>query len=600
MSTEELTGSQSVDYGRLADLVRRKLGRELLKRKIAELVARKIAEAETEAEKEDAQDAFVELNDSHVEAYRRELVKTFNAMYQEVLDNLAGVRKLYGKKARAKDKFDVDKWIFDRQKWQAELTQDNYYFCGEALADGGQSAIDGTVGGGISFDQTDPRAIEWLQGNAKNAAFAITNTQYEALRMTLMEGIADGDTIAQLRNRISEQLRIARERAELIARTETLKASNRGRLIGMSQSGVVEGKQWLATYDRRTCPMCAEMDGVTMGPLDKPFFEEGDSFTFQGTEETPAPRGGVTYRFDYEEVQHPPLHPDCRCTILAVFKEVPVSSGVPRIAIPQGYKPAKSIREAEEFALRELIRKGGKCNYGHTFDLEMANIINRELYLLVQQYGRKVGYLGNSSGWRTYLQTLFPGARFRGASISQHAWAQYASLPNHIGGWKKADALIFNTRYFGKGKTDELYRTIQNSFKTGFHKGSSVESIVHHEYAHLLDEHFGVNTSPVYFPKWSGPDGLKSSIGTQPGHSPYENRKFYVSGYANENDHELWAEAFANYREGLYKVGKDGRPAAEPFNAFLPGTPTAGMVREIEDKMAETLKQIMDLQEGGW
>lgn len=307
-------GPQTLDLRKLATLVRLKLKQKILRRELPRLIALAIIKKLTARQQLRYQSTFLRANEPIIEAYRRRLVQRFNELERMVLGRMKESRRVIGKQARRKDGFNVTQWLTDRAAWQAELTQDGYHFTGQALDLGGNSQLE-HLGAGVSFDQTDPRAISWVQQNAKNAAFAITNTQYEALRLTLMEGIADGDTIAQLRKRLMAKMDIARKRAEMIARTETLKASNRGSLLGMQQSGVVEGKSWLAAADRRTCPMCSEVDGMTM-PLDEPFFEKSDkpiTFNNPGEEyEGPElPEGGVEFTFDYETIQHPPLHPSC-------------------------------------------------------------------------------------------------------------------------------------------------------------------------------------------------------------------------------------------------------------------------------------------------
>lgn len=94
------------------------------------------------------------------------------------------------------------------------------------------------------------------------------------------------------------QKRIHRYRTETIARTETLRASNEGRNEAWRQ-GVEEGfinpgasKQWSAELDGRVCEECAPLDGEIVKLNEE--FSMGD----------------------------PPVHPNCRCTVLLV-DEIP-------------------------------------------------------------------------------------------------------------------------------------------------------------------------------------------------------------------------------------------------------------------------------------
>ena len=339
---------ETLDMERLAHDVKRHLYVFILKEHLPKYLEGKLDEALT---KKITQAQFLRINIKHIKRYQIQLEKRFAQMRREVLGNIKKTPKSfiptkYDIEKQEKDrkvwletkgidgrntmpdslmyKFDVDQWLFSRQKWRGIFTEDNKLYTAVPLEDGGKLIMD-DLNVGIAFDQNDPRAIKWIAENAKNAGWSITQTQYDRLKVVLMDALADGLSIPKIRDRIEAAMEVTKASAERIARTEVLKASNRGVWLGMQQSGVVEGKRWLATADRRVCPRCAEMEGATMRdkPLDEPFFKKGDSFTFHGTDETPAPTdAGLTDVFDYEEIQHPPLHTSCRCVLLAILKEV--------------------------------------------------------------------------------------------------------------------------------------------------------------------------------------------------------------------------------------------------------------------------------------
>ena len=88
-----------------------------------------------------------------------------------------------------------------------------------------------------------------------------------------------------------------RERANVIARTETIKSANMGQQLhwnDMALKGYLNTgknvKVWIATRGERTCPTCMALDGKTT--------EVSGNFTFEGF-------NNLT----------PPLHPACCCTI---------------------------------------------------------------------------------------------------------------------------------------------------------------------------------------------------------------------------------------------------------------------------------------------
>ena len=106
--------------------------------------------------------------------------------------------------------------------------------------------------------------------------------------------------------------RLLRNRAEMIARTETMRASNMGQQLaweaatdqGLLLPGEVE-KIWIVTDDDRTCARCLSMEEEVNG---KPRGQValGDGFN-EGA--VTAPKGVAV------ETRTPPLHPMCRCAM---------------------------------------------------------------------------------------------------------------------------------------------------------------------------------------------------------------------------------------------------------------------------------------------
>jgi len=181
----------------------------------------------------------------------------------------------------------------------------------------------------LRFDLLNPRAVEFINRHTGDLITQITDESRQAIRAIVRRAFEEGGhpyqqarrirnyiglTERQMRavdnywrrlaedgtrplKRVNEMAenyakRLLRRRAELIARTETMKASCEGQRMAWSQAveqdlldpGEVE-REWIYTPDERACDLCEEMDGKR-APLD-------------GTYE-----GGIT---------GPPLHPACRC-----------------------------------------------------------------------------------------------------------------------------------------------------------------------------------------------------------------------------------------------------------------------------------------------
>lgn len=92
-------------------------------------------------------------------------------------------------------------------------------------------------------------------------------------------------------------------RAEMIARTETLRAANAGLRESWRQAQeqgllrVGQRQKWLVAHDERTCPVCRPVPGMN-------------------------PDGvllGTAFNTPDGRVESPPLHPQCRCSLGLVF-----------------------------------------------------------------------------------------------------------------------------------------------------------------------------------------------------------------------------------------------------------------------------------------
>jgi len=163
------------------------------------------------------------------------------------------------------------------------------------------------VGGNLNLI-TDT-AVGFLRVNGAELITSINETTRNQLRETLAQGFEAGEGVPDLRGRVEDVFKEAtRNRAEMIARTETIRASNFATVEAYRQSEVVEAKEWLAEMDDRTCPYCQEMNGKVID-LNESYFEEGDDFTVDGS----------TLNIELLDVDEPPLHVNCRCTTIPVL-----------------------------------------------------------------------------------------------------------------------------------------------------------------------------------------------------------------------------------------------------------------------------------------
>jgi hypothetical protein len=133
----------------------------------------------------------------------------------------------------------------------------------------------------------------------------------DQLNNTLNEGLQNGEGLDALSARVSDVYSTAQGyRADRIARTESQASSNAATLDAYKQNPVVTSMTWLANPG--ACEFCGDLDGTTVG-LETSFVNAGDSVDVSQED-------GSTdsYQANYGDVETPPLHPNCTCTIIPV------------------------------------------------------------------------------------------------------------------------------------------------------------------------------------------------------------------------------------------------------------------------------------------
>lgn len=212
----------------------------------------------------------------------------------------------------------------------------------------------------MAFDRVSAEAVAWAEQHAAELVTSITAETREGLRRAISRAFADGiapreaakiikqlvglrpdqvDAVLNVRKKILDaQTRAAatgravtvqvpgvprgikitpkglppdrvssvltkyakrqlRQRALLIARTETIAASNAGQQLQWAQAvadGLLRGNEqqrWVVAFDERLCPICRGLHGQQV-PLGQPFISS------------------------IGPVIRPPAHPNCRCTVV--------------------------------------------------------------------------------------------------------------------------------------------------------------------------------------------------------------------------------------------------------------------------------------------
>lgn len=148
------------------------------------------------------------------------------------------------------------------------------------------------------FRRTNPAALRWARRHAARLVTEVSSTTRTRIRAIVASAFEEGRDVRSIARDIHGLLD-DRKRALMIARTETMAAANAGQRLLWEQAvedGLLTGdeeQRWVTADDEKTCPVCGALDDERV-PLGETF-ETGD-----------------------DELDGPPAHPNCRCTVVLV------------------------------------------------------------------------------------------------------------------------------------------------------------------------------------------------------------------------------------------------------------------------------------------
>ena len=186
------------------------------------------------------------------------------------------------------------------------------------------------------LDQNIPinkSALSFLQDHTFDNIKGMTEEISNDLKQELERGIINGEGVTKLKARVETVFDVGENRAEMIARTETNRAENQGKLLSMKETGLNYEKKWITHEDDRTSPICQRLDGQTIG-LDDLFKDPGSAW----------------------EGQAPPSHVNCRSTIVFVDKEIikkEYEKEMERILERQEQKEQRLLNEEIDLKMKE-------------------------------------------------------------------------------------------------------------------------------------------------------------------------------------------------------------------------------------------------------
>lgn len=250
--------------------------------------------------KENFRQELMSNQEAWAKRYQTEISKLADAQLKQILANISQER------AKKLTKKSFDGFMFDDDKADANfisaLTPLEYELIKE------QGALALMVAGADDLEfQLNEAVKKSVNERIGRMARNFNDETKNALVKELTDSVKEGESIAQVKKRIESVYKDAKGyRAERVARTETLYASNAAAKEGYLQTGYVTKLEWFTNPG--ACQFCQELHGKVIS-ISQNFVNQGE--TVDG-------KDGGTYLADYDNVGHPPLHPNCTCTELPV------------------------------------------------------------------------------------------------------------------------------------------------------------------------------------------------------------------------------------------------------------------------------------------
>lgn len=408
---------------------------------------------------------------------------------------------------------------------------------------------------GTSFNVRNLEAEHWFENYVAEFAQPINDTTREGVQDVIAAGLRDGWSIDTMQNRMGDQFdawmgqdlpegafdwlnaRRPQNRLEMIARTETIRASNAGSMELFDRWGY-KRKGWLATNDSRTRATHAEAerkydDGGSLGPIPHGefFVVGGYNLKYPGDRSGGAP-GSETI--------------NCRCTVLP-FKDKPGDTPAPEVVPtpkpvrkPRPYKPVDFEGDAKK--LKDHLKKLGikHTAYLDRLDADQMNAVGNQLGRLSKRFPKVTKWLDNVVPYdREGMVDL---------GLNPDTTAAFYRFKRGGGvsfGSRQEGLMSFNPFNFNDGRSyrrpgNKLYWIIADDPRA---VGGSMQVTVTHEYGHLLDNFLSENSMEILM------DRGQTRMTVARAWSNYKNNyNFGTDGpslYGRTDEYEIWSESFA-------------------------------------------------------
>jgi len=338
---------------------------------------------------------FIERQSPYERLFKYKLRRLFVKQEAEVLSRL---KKSDTGKSNTKGVGDI---IFDSETESKLFADILVPILQDLIKETGKSTMD-FLGVDRDFTENIQRVVNYLEGSGGTFIRSINDETKKQIIRELTVGERLGEGSDALADRVRKVYKEATQyRAERIARTETIRASNFATEEAYKQSNVVVKKEWLTSRDERVCEWCAPQDGKIID-LDDDYYKSGSSY--KGL------NGGIL-KFGAWDVNAPPLHPNCRCTLLPVTTDDEQT--------PSSFKNSQRVYDAFDFdGLSGVTQDERNTKAGEVFtrNIDWAGGIidefNWEVRLLNLKDDVVVHSWQDGASVDRYVQDMKNGAKF--------------------------------------------------------------------------------------------------------------------------------------------------------------------------------------------
>jgi len=248
----------------------------------------------------------------HAQPFENEATKTLRGFFNEQKEE--AVKNLYGYKSFTKA-VDAEQSC-DWEYWKIQFAEFEQLLLPEIFAEWGQEVLN-TLTLGIMFNPDVPQIDEFINAYSYKMAVNVNDTTKRQIQDLFKQALDEGNSVPQIEKKLRSMFTdISKVRANMIARSEVIRAHNAAADASYIQSGVVEKKKFYTAQDERRCIFCKSLHGKEI-LVSETYFNLGDRLTVVDDKGKPH-----TLKFDYSEIRYPPIHIRCRCVLLPIIFDV--------------------------------------------------------------------------------------------------------------------------------------------------------------------------------------------------------------------------------------------------------------------------------------